>query len=184
MVDDEWARKTINQIKDKANLIATTPKAGFPKRSRSRQSNFNQGGPKRPAVRAKSRSLDRKGPPPAAFKPNRSRSRETRRPLCINFQKVGAKTHAALRKGGRIVYAPTPTSAVTAGVMVAWARSNAPKSAVRDSAGMPKWRAHCSRYHPTLRPTLRPLQVFWRRLHVSLLPLPLGRLFLVPPVRL
>ena len=101
MADDDWVRKTKNQIKDKANLLATTPKAGFPKRSRSRQSTCFAGAPKpRPVGRGRSRSLGRKGPPAQNVGLKRSRSRGGKE-LCKNFQRGRCKNKGSNKEPGK-----------------------------------------------------------------------------------
>ena len=100
MQDDEWVRKTENQIKDKANLLATTAKAGFPKRSRSRRSGADHiDAPlKRQDTRKRSRSLAKKQPP-MPFKLFRSRSRGGSE-LCKNFNKGKCKNKGSNTEPG------------------------------------------------------------------------------------
>ena len=100
MQDDEWVRKTKNQIRDKANLLATTAKAGFPKRSRSRHNGSDRldGPPKRQDTRKRSRSLVKKQPP-KPIRLFRSRSRGGSE-LCKNFNKGKCKNKGSDKEPG------------------------------------------------------------------------------------
>jgi hypothetical protein len=102
MKDDDWTRKTKEQIRGKASPTATTSKAGFPRRSRSRRSPAPRGGGRGQQNRPRSRSLRNAGPPQKELIINRSKSRGGTQ-ICRNSQKNKCKNKGKGDRGGKKV---------------------------------------------------------------------------------